>query len=113
VSSIDITMTGAAGAAPTPVVVVCPSVDAVVGGSVVGGPARMVRPVAPQNGTGLSMTGTTVRPWSPVGVVLDGTHVGTPIQHCAGTVLGEDAPIALRTTTSSTPGDLPPRDPLS
>jgi hypothetical protein len=80
VSSIDITMTGAAGAAPTPAVVVCPSVGAVV------------------------------RAWSPAGVVLDGTHVGTPSQHSAVTVL--DAPIALR-TTSSTPGDLPPRDPLS
>jgi hypothetical protein len=107
VSSIDITMTGAAGAAPTPAVVVCPSV-----GSVVGGVARMVRPIAPQIGTGLSRTGTTVRPWSPTGVVLDGTDFGSPSQHSAVTVLGVDAPIALH-TTSSTPGDLPPRDPLS
>jgi hypothetical protein len=113
VSSIDITMTGAAGAAPTPAVVVRPSVGAVVcGRSVVGGAARMVRPIAPQDGTGLSVTGTILRPWSPAGVVLDGTEVGTPIQHGTVTVRGGDAPIAHR-TSSSTPGELPPRDSLS
>ena len=103
-SSIDITMTGAAGAAPTPAVVVRRSVGAVVAG--------MVRPIAPQDGTGLSVTGTTLRPWSPAGVALDGTGVRTPIKHSAVTVRGGDAPIAFP-TTSSTPGALPPRDPLS
>jgi hypothetical protein len=106
VSSIDITMTGAAGAAPTPAVVVCPSAGAVVGGA-----ARMVRPIAPQGGTGLSVTGTTLRPWSPSYDVLDGTDGGAVIRRSALSVLRSDAPTAHR-TTSSTPGDLPPRDPL-
>ncbi|MCU1606353.1 MAG: hypothetical protein JWP46_2818 [Modestobacter sp.] len=108
-SSIDITMTGAAGAAPTPAVVVCPSAGAVVGGA-----ARMVRPIAPQGGAGLSVTGTTLRPWSPSYDVLDGTDGGAVMRRSALSalsVLRGDAPTAHR-TTSSTPGGLPPRDPL-
>ena len=109
-SSIDITMTGAAGAAPTPAVVVRPSLGAcagVLGRTVLGGAAvRMEQFVAPQGGTGLS-TAERIRPWGPAV-----TGVSIDLQHSAAAVLGGYAPIALR-PTSSTPGDLPPRDPLS
>lgn len=104
-SSIDITMTGAAGAAPTPALAVCPSAG---GSTVLGRGVRMAPVAAPDNGTGLAFAGTTaVRPW--------GLAAGA--EHSAVATVGGFAPIAQRTTTSSTtsstPGDLPPRDPLS
>jgi hypothetical protein len=84
VSSIDITMTGAAGAAPTPVVLVRPS----------------------QDGAGLPTT-ERLRPWA-----RSGAGIAVDPKRSAVAVLGAHAPIAQR-TTSSTPGALPPRDPLS
>jgi hypothetical protein len=105
VSSIDITMTGAAGAAPTPAAVVCPSLRVARVGAF--GPLTLA-PAPQHRGTGLPTAGTTAvrrRGW-----IGSGTGFGTSTaQHSAGSAF-----IAERTTTtSSTPGDLPPRDPLS
>jgi hypothetical protein len=105
VSSIDITMTGAAGAAPTPAVVVRPCAGPVLGGAVVGGAVRLLPPLPPQDGTSLPAV-ERVRAWTRLVSGISFT------QHRAVGVLVGDAPIAQR-TTSSIPGDLPPRDPLS
>jgi hypothetical protein len=107
VSSIDITMTGAAGAAPTPAAAVCPSVRVAPVGAF--GPVALA-PAARVRGTGLPSAGTTAvrrRGW-----IGSGTGFGTSTGRHSAVPTGF-ALIAERLTTSSTPGDLPPRDPLS
>ena len=88
-SSIDITMTGAAGAAPTPAAVA------------LGAVFLQAPTAAPFQGTGLPCSGTpaVVRPWasSPAG----------------GRFAAEHGADYAQRTTSSTPGAQPPRDPLS
>jgi hypothetical protein len=107
VSSIDITMTGAAGAAPTPAAVVCPSLRVARVGAF--GPLTLA-PAPQHRGTGLPTAGTTAvrrRGW-----IGSGTGFGTSTaQHSAGPAFIAER--TTSTTTSSTPGDLPPRDPLS
>ncbi|MCW2536325.1 MAG: hypothetical protein JWQ26_2024 [Modestobacter sp.] len=105
-SSIDITMTGAAGAAPTPVVLARPSLGGVCGGVSRGPVVPMERFAAQQDGAGLPTT-EHLRPWA-----RSGAGIAVDPKRSAVAVLGAHAPIAQR-TTSSTPGALPPRDPVS
>jgi hypothetical protein len=97
--SIDMTTTGAAGAAPMPAAVVRPSLR---DGAVLLAPTS-----APEQGTGLPCTASVVRPWElSLAVGFAGAR-GTAVQHTTGF-----AGYAER-TTSSTPGAQPPRDLLS
>lgn len=105
-SSTDTTMTGAAGAAPMPAVVVCPAPRGISDRQVV-----RVAPVAALfGGTGLPAVGTDVRPWEPVSTRIAGTAASQP---SGVAVLDGHAHRTAQRTTSSTPGDLPPGDPLS
>ncbi|SDX47891.1 hypothetical protein SAMN05661080_00080 [Modestobacter sp. DSM 44400] len=108
-SSTDITMTGAAGAAPTPAVVVCPSPRGVV--------RTAPSSAAPLDGTGLPFAGTTtLRPRVPADAldITSTDSAGISFEQEIGVVVldGYQGCNAHR-TTSCTPGDLPPRDPLS
>ena len=104
--STDITTTGAAGAAPMPVFVVRPCLrDGVV---------AIAPTAAPEQGTGLPATGTTVggspavRRWEPE---LAGTTV---LEHTTD-VFGDAARHGgyAQRIDSSTPGTQPPGAPLS
>ena len=103
--STDVTITGAAGAAPMPAVVVRPSLR--------GGTVRLAPTAAPHHGTGLP---ADVRPWAPglTGTSAPCTRAAQrtrPADAFAGDA-ADTAGYAER-TTSSTPGAQPPRDPLS
>jgi hypothetical protein len=104
VISTVITTTGAAGAAPTPAAVVCPSLRRAVESVV-----RMAPVTALPFGTGLSCAGTTVRPWARAGIT--GTSLSTEPFGVA--VLDGYAHHTAQRTNGTTPGDTPPRDPLS
>jgi hypothetical protein len=104
VGSTVITMTGAVGVTPTPAAVVCPSLRRAVESVV-----RMAPVAALPFGTGLSCAGTTVRPWAPAGIT--GTSLSTEPFGVA--VLDGYAHHTAQRTNGTTPGDTPPRDPLS
>jgi hypothetical protein len=102
-TSTDMTITGAAGAAPTPAAVVRPSSrDAVV---------LLAPTAAPFQGTGLPCTAVpaVARPWapSPAGGRFAAEHRTDRVGDAT-----RDADHAQR-TTSSTPGAQPPRGLLS
>lgn len=105
-SSTDTTSTGAAGVAPMPAFVVRPCLRE--------GAVATAPPAAPEQGTGLPATGTTVggrpalRPWEPV---LAGTAVLAHTARVFGGATGNGG--YAQRIDSTTPGDQPPGAPLS